>query len=317
MHKFKAFSLALMAAILTPAASRADDAAVRKQIEAQMARFQQAFRRKDVSAMRLITTPDFTMKSKDGVVTTRRAAEISMANELKSITEITKWTLKIEKIVVRGNVATLLVTENMKARLASETTGNGIYVNFARIRETWINTPDGWRYKRGEALDFKSAREGMSFVKPDEMDLRQPGYATTRKAIERQYAAYQRAIRNKDFAGVLATMTEDTTLLYPSGRSFSRKEIEAMLRGTMRATRSIPEWSLKILRLSVRGNSAVATIGERMVSNYADPNGLHKQTLVDFYHDTWVNTPKGWRLKSTVVSQGKVTVDGRTVDPFK
>ena len=317
MHKLKAFSLALVAAMLAPTASRADDAAVRKQIESQMALFQQAFRRKDMAALRAITTPDFTMKTKGGVVSTRREAEAAMAADMKSIVAITDWKLKIEKISVKGDSATLIVSENMTAKLSSPMTGNRQSVSFVRMRETWIKTRVGWRYKRAEALVSETGPKGMTFVAADQLDTRTPEYVVARKAIQAQYAAYQRAVRKKDYKAALATMDESVTVVYPNGRTFNRKQTELSLQQVMIATRNIPEWELKIIHVSLRGSTAFVSVGERMVSNYADFHGMHKQTLTDFYQDTWVKTAKGWRLKNTLVLRGSVTVDGKTGDPFK
>jgi ketosteroid isomerase-like protein len=317
MHKLKALSLALVASMLAPATSRADDAAVRKQIESQMARFQQAFRKKDIAALRAITTSDFTMKTMDGAVSSRREAEAAMVTEMNAISSITKWTLKINKITVKGNVATLIVTEEMTATVSGGAAGSREKVSYVKMRETWVKTRDGWRYKRAEALEAKSGPKGMSFVAMDQLDTRKPDYVAARKAIERQYAAFQRAVRNKDYRGVLATMDPAVTVDYPNKQTFNRKQIEFALLQQMAATRSISAWELKIVRLTVTGDTAVASIGERMVSVYADSRGkLHNRTLVDFYQDTWVKSAKGWRLKNTLVSKGTETVDGHSSDPF-
>lgn len=318
MHKHTVLSLALVATMLVPAACRADDATVRKQIKAQMARFQDAFRRKDLAALRAIATPDFTMKSKNGVVSSRREAEAAMAADMKAIIEITSWTLKINAIKVKGDVANLVVDERMTAKLASGLSGRRVSVSRLRMKETWVKMPNGWRYKKAEALESANGPEGMTFVESDQLDNRNPVYVAARKAIDKQYAVYQNAIRKKDFRTAMSTMEPGITIVYPNGRTFNRRQTEVTLQQTIGATRSIPEWELKIIHLSVNGNTAVASIGERMVTIFVDFRGtLHKQTLLDFYQDTWVKSSKGWRLKNTLVSNGTVTVDGKTADPFK
>lgn len=317
MHIQKAVATALILALAT-GPGRAEDAAVRGQIEAQMARFQKAFRNKELAAMRSITTPDFTMKSPDGTVSSRKEAESVIAAEMKSIRSIKEWTLKIERLTVKGNVATAIVSERMVAQVANPLGKDRLSVANARMRETWIKTSAGWRYKRAEALSASSGPANMKFVSATELDTRRPEYVVVRKAIEAQYAVYRKAIRARDFRTAMSTMTDDVTVLYPNGRTFNRKQTEESLRQTLRDLRSVKEWTMKIAHLNVRKTTAVATVGERMVTTFEDYRGtIHNQTLVDFYQDTWIKTTRGWRLRNTRIMRGEVTVDGKTGDPFK
>lgn len=318
MHSSKTVTVALLVSFLLPALSRADNGTVRKELESQMARFQQAFRRKDVAALRSITTPDFTMKAPNGRVSRRREAEVAMIAEMKSIRSIKQWTLTIEKLAVKGDVATAIVNERMTAEIAGPFDQPHTEVSQARIRETWVKTRAGWRYKRSELVSSSSGPPNMSFLSTSQEESRKPEYTATRKAIEAQYASYQRGVRNRDIKRILGTMTSDVTTVYPSGRTFGRKEAEASLRRMLAGLRSVDEWTIRIAHLSLGKASAVATVGERMVTTFADGRGkLHKQTLVDFYQDTWVRQNNVWRLRNTKVLRGTLTMDGKVVDPFK
>lgn len=296
---------------------RADDAAVRKQIESQMARFQQAFRKKDLAGMRAITTPDFTIKSIQGRVSTHKEADAALAIELRALRSIPEWTLKIEKLAVNGKVATAIVSEHMVAKMVDSAGAEKVSTLNGRMRETWVLTSTGWRYKHAEQLSSSVGPANMRFVPADQADTKRPDYVAARKGIEAQYAAYQRAVRRHDVIGAMATMASDVSTVYPNGRTLDRQHMGTELEQTLRSLRSIKEWTIKIAHLNARQTTAEATVGERMVSTYVDGSGLHHQTLVDFYVDTWIKTNKGWRLRNTRVLRGEVTVDGRSGDPFR
>jgi ketosteroid isomerase-like protein len=296
----------------------ADDAAVRRQIEAQMAKFQQAFRRKDLAGMRAITTPDFTIKSMTGRVSTHKEADAALTLELRSLRSIPEWTLKIEKLVVKGDVATAIVSEHMVARIADSTGAEHADASFGRMRETWVRTSGGWRYKHAEQISSKAGPANMNFVPLGQADTRRPDYVAARKAIEQQYALYQQAVRRKDLRAAMATMTSDVTTVYPNGKTFDRRQMDASLGQMLISLRGIKQWTLKIVNLNARKTSADATVGERLVSSYVDGSGaLHHQTLVDFYVDSWIRTSHGWRLRNTRVLRGEATVDGKRGDPFR
>jgi ketosteroid isomerase-like protein len=318
MQTHKAITAAFAFLMCLPATCRADNDAVRKQIEAQIARFQAAFRKKDIAAMRNITTPDFTLKSRDGTVSTRREANAALVVEMKSIKSIKSWTIKIEKLTVKGNVATAIVSERMVASVADRYLKERETLNTGRMKETWVKTAAGWSYKRAEQIASSGGPANMSFVPSDQLDTRRPDYIAARKAIEAQYAVYQRAVRNKDMKAAMATMTDDVIMVYPNGRTFDRKEMERSLQGTLNGLRGIKAWTMKVAHLNVEKDTAVATVAERMVTTFVDFGGTsHHQDLLDFYQDTWIRTARGWRLRNTQVLRGEVTVDGKTGDPFR
>lgn len=307
-----------LALLVCCAPSFADDAAIRKQIQSQMARFQDAFRHKDMAGMRAITTPDFTIKNVRGHVSTHKEADAALALELGALRAIPEWTLKIEKLVVKGDVATAIVSERMVAKMVDSAGASHVNASTGKMRETWVRTPSGWKYKHAEQLSVNVGPANMHFVRADQADTKRPDYVAARKAIEAQYAAYQRAIRRHDVRAALATMADDASMVYPSGKTYDRQQIGNSLAGMLRDLRTIKEWTIKVAHLSVRSTGAEATVGERMVSTYVDGAGvLHHQTLIDFYVDTWVRTPHGWRLRNTQVMRGQATVDGKTGDPFR
>jgi len=316
--RIRKITLAVLVAMMPALPVQADDAAVRKQIESQIARFQKAFKAKDIKGMRAITTPDFSVKSPDGVKSSRTEAEAVMLAEMKSIRAVKEWKITIESLKVNGSTATALVNERMVAQIADTSSKVTTRVSKAKIRETWVKSGGVWKYKRSEALSASSAPIGVNYVSSDNLDTRRPEYVAVRKAIEEQYAIYRKAVRNRDLKTAMGTMTSDVTVLYPNGRTFNRKMSEALLYQTLRDLRSIKEWSVKIANLRIRGNTAVATVGERMVTTFVDFRGaLHNQTLVDFYQDTWVKTKAGWRLRNTRIIRGEVEVDGKKGDPFR
>lgn len=306
----------IVTSLVLPA--RAANEAVSRQIQTQMKRFQVAFVKKDLAGVRAITTPDFTVKTKSGHVSTRREAEAAMATEMNSLRAVDDWSLNIDKIFVKGNTATLFVTERMAAKIADATGAIHSNVSMGRMREIWVKSGKTWYYKRCEALSMSSGPDNMKFESATRIDNNRPDKAVALKAIQAQYENYKMAVRNRNLWAAVSTMTSDATVIYPNGRTLTTNETRRSLKATLDSLRSIKSWELKIANLNVGKGTALATIGERMVTTFADYNGkVHTQELIDFYNDTWIRTDRGWRLRNTRILRGTVKIDGKKIDPFK
>jgi hypothetical protein len=144
-----------------------DDKAVRKALEPMYAKMEQAFMKRDVSAVMALTAPGFTGKSGSEVVTGDKmlmqiGMRLAMIQQMKSVK------MRIAKLSVKGDKA---VVVNRYAFSGIITLNNGRTVKGADngiTRDTWVRTKTGWRLlqletvKSNPTLDGKPFKEAMA-----------------------------------------------------------------------------------------------------------------------------------------------------------
>jgi ketosteroid isomerase-like protein len=304
--------------LLSASASLPAHADAKKDVEALMARYQQAFRKKDIAAMRAMTMPDFTMKPLTGRASTRQEVLSGLLAQMNAVQSIASWTLTIERFSVKGSTATAIVRERMSAVFRDGYGNRQTNVTASRLRDTFRRTPDGWKYQKAEELAADRKQDGIGYVGVDKLTPATPGDKAARRAIEARYAEYRNYMRRGELGALLALYTSDFSMDYPNGRTYNRSQLESSMRQTMAGTKSYPSWTMKIGRFSSESGEARVLIIEDMQSIVVDAGGhRHNQRVVDYYVDTWVKTPKGWKLQNTRVVRANVTVDGKAVDVFK
>ena len=86
-------AVAALAALAMP--SRADDRAVRKEIESAYARSIQSLKKKDLKALMAMLTPDATLKMPNGTVMSRQQMEGAMSQSFMMVKKFTDVTMKV------------------------------------------------------------------------------------------------------------------------------------------------------------------------------------------------------------------------------
>jgi acetyl esterase/lipase/ketosteroid isomerase-like protein len=139
-------SLTLCGCASTGVAQREIQAAIDSSIEAD--------RRRDLAARLDLITPDFEVVTLDGRVLRRADVERGIADFQKSTIAISPATrTAIEKIRVRGEVATVFTNQHL-VRMVRGPAGKPVErISNIRHRETWVRTPGGWKTKRVEETE--------------------------------------------------------------------------------------------------------------------------------------------------------------------
>ncbi|HYN25400.1 MAG TPA: nuclear transport factor 2 family protein [Pyrinomonadaceae bacterium] len=119
---------------------------VRRALEEQYAKIAEATRKKDLVALLALRTPDFTVKTASGETWTYMQSADYVKRGFEQVLSIVSLSFTIEMINVSGNEAAAIIHQQwsrmqmMKGKLRRVDTS-------AVQRETWINTPEGWRLK--------------------------------------------------------------------------------------------------------------------------------------------------------------------------
>ncbi|HEY3412131.1 MAG TPA: nuclear transport factor 2 family protein [Armatimonadota bacterium] len=318
-----AIALACVAA-LAPAA-RANDAAVKAELDRLNDKLIDATRRKDTRALMALMTPDFQMKKTTGGWVNRARTEALLRKSWPAIAGFRSWRTDIRNLKTSGNTATAIVEDYVVADMKDSKGGIHVVTMQTIARQEWRRTDGAWRFRRMEDLKAKNTTAGPVYV-PAKQALRvsrkavprpkagpKPGIseANARLLLEKAYAASRKAFRAKDVAGVMATATKDYTVEYPA-RTSSRWQVERDLRKDLKSTKAIKSWTAKIGAITVAGDSFTANITESKTSIILDGNGKpHTSEVVDTLKDVWVKTPSGWRNRKTIVVAATVKLDGR------
>jgi hypothetical protein len=168
----------VIGAAMAPA--RADDAEVRRELEAAYARRSQALMARDAGALIRFfeekTTPDYRLKAPQGQLTHQERIDRLKAGN-------TPWgapgddrpvviRVTIDKLTVQG-VEALAMASISQARNVTDpkVTGDASekaheMVNHLSSRDAWVKTATGWKLKLQEVLDNTLTLDGKPFTPP-------------------------------------------------------------------------------------------------------------------------------------------------------
>jgi ketosteroid isomerase-like protein len=119
---------------------------VRRALEAQYAKIAEAQKNKDIDALRSLRTSDFTVKMPNGEMWDLETSLNYSKRGFEQVQSIISISNTIESLTVNSDEAVAVVhqqwsrMQTMKGKLRRVETS-------AVQRETWVNTPDGWKLK--------------------------------------------------------------------------------------------------------------------------------------------------------------------------
>ena len=119
---------------------------VRRALEAQYRKIAAAQNNKDIDALRSLRTSDFTVKMPNGETWDLETSLNYSKRGFEQVQSINSISNTIESLTVNGDEAVAVVRQQwsrmqtMKGKLRRVETS-------AVQRETWVNTPDGWKLK--------------------------------------------------------------------------------------------------------------------------------------------------------------------------
>ena len=138
------------------------------------------------------------------------------------------------------------------------------------------------------------------------------------KAIDAQYARLAEAMRKKDADALFALYTPDFHAVTPTGEVWTRERSLAYQRNGLAQVNETTHISNTILRLTICGDQATATVLQQWYRTQMMVGKLRRVDTNAVQDEKWVKTPDGWKRGDiNEVKNGAAFVDGKRVDTNK
>ena len=135
------------------------------------------------------------------------------------------------------------------------------------------------------------------------------------KAIDAQYARLAEAMRRKDVDALFALYTPDFHAVTPTGEVWTRERSLAYQRNGLAQVKETTHISNTILRLTICGDEATATVLQQWYRTQMMVGKLRRVDTNAVQDEQWVKTPDGWkRGVINEVKNGAAFVDGKRVN---
>jgi ketosteroid isomerase-like protein len=139
-----------------------------------------------------------------------------------------------------------------------------------------------------------------------------------RRELEASYSRLADANRRKDLDALLAQRTRDFVAEMPGGL---RNDFDAMAnytRAMFQQVERIANLSNTILKLSLNGDEATATVFQQFSRTQTKAGRLRNIDTSVIQDETWVRTTEGWKVRRVSnIHARKWYVDGKRVDPTR
>ncbi len=123
------------------------------------------------------------------------------------------------------------------------------------------------------------------------------GKKTIRKELEAAYVRIVDALKKNDPTTFEELLAPDFQVKLINGETHEREWLLNYLRNNAN-TFKVLKLSIKIKKLTVRGNEAIVIIEQKSSRTLSDEQGKpHQLDVGAIQQETWVKTPEGWRLR--------------------
>jgi hypothetical protein len=136
----------------------------RKEIEAQYAKRDPAFKNKDFGFIKSQETSDYTEKSKDGAVRSREESDALSDQMASMVKEVTDQATMVESVKAGDDDDEYIVVASDHGRLTLATPDGQTHeaVGRSRQRDVWVKTGEGWKIKSHEELESNVQIDGKT-----------------------------------------------------------------------------------------------------------------------------------------------------------
>ena len=148
-------TLALICLAAMAGAQKPQTAAVRKELTANYAKMAAAFKKKDPAGVLRFMAPDAVAKLQGGQRIPRSQMDPSIRQQLAAIRTVKKMEYDIERVVVLGKRAIVIVTGKSDVVIGDSTGKLHDVVQHNKVRNTWLRGKKGWQIKEAQMLGVK------------------------------------------------------------------------------------------------------------------------------------------------------------------
>lgn len=143
---------------------------------------------------------------------------------------------------------------------------------------------------------------------------------SVKKELDVQYAKICAAIKARNVKAVMAFDTPDYKVQIDPKTTLTRADVEKAYQQQVNGTQEIKEISFTVVDVKLEGEQAIATVRTREVIQLGSLQQIFSGAIQPVKHiligkqtavDTWVKTPRGWRLNLEQVTSRESTLDGK------
>lgn len=136
-------------------------ASVWQELQSAYAQAGQAFRQKDAASVLDQVTHDFTQRMPDGQIISLTEAEAALNEWFTTTDQVTRYSVQIDSLDVRGDEAVALVRETVTTTFSDPAGRSHERTQSNTARVTWARTPRGWQIRHSECLTAKMTVDGV------------------------------------------------------------------------------------------------------------------------------------------------------------
>lgn len=144
------------------AISQADDAAVRKEIQAGYDKLCAAMKSKNIDGVMKMGTKDFSYTEKGQTMGGEQMKQM-MQQQFAAMKSCDKMVMKIDKLTVKGNTATVMSSSEGVMTIGGADGKTHKMADKNTSKDTWVKTPEGWKCKNVTVLTDKMTMDGKPF----------------------------------------------------------------------------------------------------------------------------------------------------------
>jgi ketosteroid isomerase-like protein len=295
-------SLVIIPLALTAGAARANDAAVRTELERQYQQIARAVQQKDFAALEGFVTPDYTSTDAYGTTRNHDQTVALWKQEIQPLRNII-YNLRIESLQAHGDEATAIVRSWATFEGAAPD-NQGPPIEMRSVdRETWRHGGHGWKVSATVGLD-EQFRQGGSLFRPGET----PEAAAVRQQLQPLYDGFAKALDARDYEAQSKALPPDFRARGFDGKPVTPQQIVDGNRQGLQHALAINSW-FEIAGVRVEGDKAVVLRTLYLtVDNPDKPEQPRKVRQASTARETWMKTDHGWtpRLGESLLSQASV-----------
>jgi hypothetical protein len=111
-----------------------------------------------------------------------------------------------------------------------------------------------------------------------------------------------------------SVVTADFVYVPAKGPKLSTTQLLSSMRSQFKAMGKINKSAQKLDKVVLKGDRAVVTVSSQYAMEVPTAGKKSKLVGSSVSNDTWVNTPKGWRLKEIKTLKETATLDGKPIE---
>ena len=143
--KLRLTAVAAVCTLCVLTSAKADDNSARYGIEAMTKRFVNAYRNRDVAAIRRELTPDFAWKRPNGTSLKAGPAMAGLQRQLDRVVSVDVMSIQLDNVTTLGDSASAIAICTFRGSIRDSSGAVKKVTSKSKYKYYWVKTKKGWR----------------------------------------------------------------------------------------------------------------------------------------------------------------------------